>query len=841
MVQKLVLSGSRRRRLMHFSAWAGFCLCAIMALAQDGPRQSPFQSMTVKVRDSANQPIAGAQITVNAHSAVVASSETNPEGNATLSFPVAANVEISVKKEGLEPISRKIALDSLTTDIEITMIPRIEARETVSVQSGDSPSASTVETLAHDSIKEMTNRPANVADALALTPGVLRTPDGIAIAGGDEKHNALIVNSVDSTDPATGQFGLLVPVDSVETLSVAATPFQAQYGNFTAGVVSADTRRGGEKWNFALNDPFPEFRIRSGHLQGLRSATPNVSFGGPVIDQKLYFHQTGQLFLQKNPVLTLPFPFNESRTLIGNFFSQADYVFSPEHTLTGTLQINPQDTTFANLDFFNPQPVTPNVNGMATAVAFTDRLSVAGGILQSTLARQAFEVDVAPQGLSSMVLTPAGNTGNYFGSHDRQSGRIVWGENFSPNAQQFLGAHNFQFGTSATFTVDHGTFNARDVNIESTSGTLLKRIQFVGGDKFSKSDFEFAAFVQDHWTLNARLAFDAGVRMDRQNITDTVRFAPRTGFALTPFKNKSTIIRGGAGVFFDHVPLNVYAFEHYPQQLVTTYDTNGNLLDGPRLFQNLIDITGSRLWLVRRNKPTTRPGDFAPYSVATALELEQRASRLVLLQFKFSYRASHGLITVAPKHFADGGDALLMRDSGSSQYRDFQFTARIAEDRKSKLFVSYVHSKALGSVDALSTYLGDVSFPIVRRRFYTNLAIDTPDRILVWGETPLKWKMKIAPMVEYRTGLPYSQVDAYQNFVGLPNSNRFPSYFSLDTQLIKDVQINPKYAGRFTIRGLNLSNHFNALAVHPNIADPQFGNFFGSYGRRFRLDFDVLF
>jgi hypothetical protein len=540
-------------------------------------------------------------------------------------------------------------------------------------------------------------------------------------------------------------------------------------------------------------------------------------------------------------VLTLPFPFNESRTLIGNFFSQADYVFSPEHTLTGTLQINPQDTRFANLDFFNPQAVTPNVNGMATAVAFTDRLSVAGGILQSTLAREAFEVDVAPQGLSSMVLTPVGNTGNYFGSHDRQSGRIVWGENFSPNAQQFLGAHNFQFGTSATFTGDHGTFNARDINIESTSGTLLKRIQFAGGDKFSKSDFEFAAFAQDHWTLNARLAFDAGVRMDRQNITDTVRFAPRTGFALTPFKNKSTIIRGGAGVFFDHVPLNVYAFEHYPQQLVTTYDTNGNLLDGPRLFQNVIDITGSRLWLVRRNKPTTRPGDFAPYSVATALELEQRASRLVLLQFKFSYRASHGLITVAPKHFADGNDALLMRDSGSSQYRDFQFTARIAEDRKSKLFVSYVHSKALGSVDALSTYLGDVSFPIVRRRFYTNLAIDTPDRILVWGETPLKWKMKIAPMVEYRTGLPYSQVDAYQNFVGLPNSNRFPSYFSLDTQLIKDVQINPKYAGRFTIRGLNLSNHFNALAVHQNIADPQFGNFFGSYGRRFRLDFDVLF
>ena len=31
-----------------------------------------------------------------------------------------------------------------------------------------------------------------------------------------------------------------------------------------------NTRRGGDKWNFELNDPLPEFRIRSLHLRGLR-------------------------------------------------------------------------------------------------------------------------------------------------------------------------------------------------------------------------------------------------------------------------------------------------------------------------------------------------------------------------------------------------------------------------------------------------------------------------------------------------------------------------------------------------------------------------------------------
>jgi hypothetical protein len=51
-----------------------------------------------------------------------------------------------------------------------------------------------------------------------------------------------------------------------------------------------------------------------------------------------------------------------------------------------------------------------------------------------------------------------------------------------------------------------------------------------------------------------------------------------------------------------------------------------------------------------------------------------------------------------------------------------------------------------------------------------------------------------------------------------------------------------KYTLGFSVTGNNLSNHFNALAVHANIiADPINGIFFGNYPRRFRADFDVIF
>jgi len=53
--------------------------------------------------------------------------------------------------------------------------------------------------------------------------------------------------------------------------------------------------------------------------------------------------------------------------------------------------------------------------------------------------------------------------------------------------------------------------------------------------------------------------------------------------------------------------------------------------------------------------------------------------------------------------------------------------------------------------------------------------------------------------------------------------------------------VNPKYAIRLSLASFNLSNHFNPEAVHSNIADPAYGLFFGHRGRRFTMDFDVLF
>jgi hypothetical protein len=104
-------------------------------------------------------------------------------------------------------------------------------------------------------------------------------------------------------------------------------------------------------------------------------------------------------------------------------------------------------------------------------------------------------------------------------------------------------------------------------------------------------------------------------------------------------------------------------------------------------------------------------------------------------------------------------------------------------------------------------------------------------------------RITVAPLVEARSGFPYSIRDVTQAFVGSrnPNDQRFPTYCSLDLELSKAFQLTKKYGVRLSIRGTNLTDHFNPLNVRANLGDPEFGQFLASYPRHLAGGFDIMF
>jgi hypothetical protein len=196
---------------------------------------------------------------------------------------------------------------------EIKIERVLQTHETVNVQATTEDIAeqtsSPGESIKPQEVNESPVRPLTLTDALPLVPGVVLAPNGqTQIEGAGEMHSALVLNSVDSVDPATGRFGLSVPIDVVDSLHVLTSPYLAQYGRFTAGVVTAETRPGGNEWHYDLNDPLPEFRIRSGHVRGLKSATPRISFGGPIVPDRVFFSEVWSLSITRYPSAHYTFP-----------------------------------------------------------------------------------------------------------------------------------------------------------------------------------------------------------------------------------------------------------------------------------------------------------------------------------------------------------------------------------------------------------------------------------------------------------------------------------------------------------------------------------------------------
>ena len=810
-------------------------------------QQGSLAAVRVRAQDETRAPVAGVLIQFFLGRDLVASASTSERGEAELAQVVPGSYQVVASKDGYETLRQNgvVVAGGASVEVEFSLVPKLERQDSVNVDATpDNPveqGASVPAELQHEEIQNLPNKPATVAEVLPLLPGIIRTPDDeIRISGSSEHRSAFIVNSADVTEPATGRFGVSVPVDSVETLNVFKTPYLAQYGRFTAGVVSVETRRGGEKWGFEFNDPLPEFRFRSGHMVGIRDASPRITFNGPLVKNRFYLSQGLEYTLHKVQSRTLPYPYNESKQESTNSFTQLDYVVSPTHLLTGTFHMAPRKTNYVNLEYFNPQPVTPSFSARDYTGTLIDRVTIGSHVLESLFAVKRYGADVWPQGPAEMVLTPTGNQGNYFSEQERHASRVEWLESLSLKPTERIGSHHFKFGSTLTRTGNQGEFLGRPVNIVGTDGSLLRRIEFLNGSPFDRSDVEVGFFGQDHWLISPRVAMDLGLRVERQGITETVRIAPRVGLAWTPFSSQRTVIRGGFGLFYDRVPLNVYAFNRYPEQVITSYGPNGEIVDGPRRFLNVTGQVGpGELPFIVRD---TVSGNFAPYSATWNMEVEHTLFRFLRIRANYLQSNSSGIVLVSPAKLQEQ-DALLESGDGKARYHQLETTARVSLKSGQELLFSYVRSRSQGDLNEFDKYLGNFPSPVVHLNQFTNLPGDTPNRFLTWGVLNFPWKLIVGPLVEYRTGFPYAVLNAAQNYVGVPNSDqtRFPNFFSLDTRVSRDFKVNAKYRVRFTVRGLNLTNHFNPLGVHANIGDPEFGVFFGFYKRRYLVDFDVLY
>ena len=749
----------------------------------------------------------------------------------------AGEYEVTVSLAGFETLVKRLILkrdvaDKL--DFQLVLKKRKETANVTAEPTGVdvSSSSGSTPTLTADILKSAVRLGQDFQEALPLLPGVVRGLDGqIRIKGGRANQTNTLVNTASVSDPFTGQPALHLPVVAVQSVRVLSNPFSAEYGKFSSGVVEVNTRGGTEEWKWLFEDPIPRFRWVNHRPHGVESASPHLTFAGPLKRGKLYLFQSLAYHYDTVRVPSLPDPDNVRVVERANTYTQIDWNLTANHQFTAALTTDPQKTDFANIDTFNPQPVTADYHQRGFFASVTHRwIMASGGFVQTLFAAKRLDAKVFPANPAAggMVLFPEQNSGSFFLQQNRRTRLYQWSQTLHLRPLQSAGRHLLTFGYSYVRSTYRGQISNQPVRVLREDGTLSSAIAYDAALTSRAATNELAFFAQDNWQIHPRFTLDLGMRFDRDSLSaEPLNVSPRAGFVFAPTRDNRTAIRGGFGVFFDKIPINVGIFPEIPAQTITRYAADGStIVNGPATFMHVVATTDGRLRV--------------PYSLGWSLQFDRELRRGLLFRFGYEGREVFREFYVDPHQAPDGSAKLRLFNSGRQSYREYLGMLRWKPVERTTVYASYVYSRARGELNEYNQFFGNFPSPLIRANQFGTMGSDAPHRVLMWGVIGLPHKLEFIPVLDVHTGFPFSRFDQNWNYLGQRNqAGRFPVFVGLDTKIQYPFDFkfhSHRLQFRAGLSVLNVLNHFNPRDVQQHTASPNFGNFYNSVGRRWRIE-----
>jgi hypothetical protein len=754
--------------------------------------------------------------------------QTDNEGKFACNAVPPGSYRISAEATGLAATQNVVVTAATVSEIALEM--KIQAATesttvTASAEPADTTEPSGTNTVGESAVRNMPNIDEQFQSLLPLIPGVVRGPNGlINMKGARTSQNGSLVNSADVTDPATGTTAINIPIDVVSSVHVLSTPYDPEYGKFTGAVSNVETRPGDfNKFRVSAQNLLPRLRRIDGSIMGLAAFTPRITFSGPIVKERVAFTQSFEYRYERDPVDSLPPLQSYNRSENFNSYTQFDVNISQKQTASASFAIFPQRLDYYGLNTFTPQPSTPDLNQRGYQAYLQHRyVTDSADLLTSQVSFRRFDADLVPNSNAPFELLVETTEGGFFNHQDRDTSRTEWEEVFRSHPRHFFGSHELDAGVDFAHSSYDGRQEFLPVQIAGVAGYPLEQIEFGPTSTFSVDQNETAWFVGDKWTVTNRLTFDLGLRFDRDSVTDSVSTAPRAGFILALTKDSKTLLKGGAGLFYDRVPLDIPAFPYLPSRTVSTLDPLGEALSSTE-YANVI-ANGLR----------------NPRSEVWNLEVDRQVTSDFLVRVGYQQRNTVREFFLDPIAYGPTGN-LSLSDRGSDFYKEFQITGRYRIHR-STLNASYVHSRAYGDLNDFNQFFGNDPQAVIQPNQRGRLNFDAPNRVLAWGEIAAPWKLTLAPVVDVHTGFPYSTINQYRDFVGPRNELQLPRFVSTDLQVWREIRlpIKEKHA-RIGLGVFNVFNHPNYRDVQNDVDSYRFGEFFNGVSRAFHGKFVLEF
>jgi len=281
-------------------------------------------SISGTVRDPAGGVMPGTTITLrNVETGIEQATKTNDSGFYAFTTLRLGHYEIEVSRDGFRPYKRTDIVIDLGSALQVDVVLELgEQSQQIMVSDTqmhvDTESTQMGEVVTGVVITAVALNGRSYTDLLALQPGVVpmstQQPDSIVMAGasvaiapsGDlnpgnqsisgqrEDANGFLVNGGDVKEEMNGGTSIVPNLDSIAEFRILTDNFDAEYGNYSGGVVNVVTKSGTN----ALHGSLFEF-LRNTALDARNFFSPERGFyrqnqfggtvGGPIKRTKVFF------------------------------------------------------------------------------------------------------------------------------------------------------------------------------------------------------------------------------------------------------------------------------------------------------------------------------------------------------------------------------------------------------------------------------------------------------------------------------------------------------------------------------------------------------------------------
>jgi Carboxypeptidase regulatory-like domain len=777
--------------------------------------QEPAQISGI-VQDENGQPVAGVEVVLHSPNAgVTERSFTDDLGKFRFDAVVSSPYTLDFNRTGFFRLSG-YALDVKPGSNEITvgLNHEYELRSTLDVLS--TPHEIVPEQMRHEEQLagyEIRENPVpsshNLQNSLPALPQVVQDNTGqLHVAGARSEDTLYLLDDFQLNNPATGTLDARVNVDAVREANMSTGRYGAQFANAGTGVLGLQTDTGDDHWRFRITNFVPSLSTQRGLHLG--NWFPRVNFSGPLKEGRAWFSEAASEQHDFNLVRELPPGSDISEQWSTDNLLRGQYNITRSQALQGNFLYNGSLATRVGLTAFSPASTTLDVHAHRYFVSARDQITINNGLIEIGVASDTNHVDRLPQGTQAYLLTPTGPRGNYFERQIQNSSRWQGLVDAVLSGRQWHGAHELRFGLNIDRTHLDQASDRSPVDVEQTDLTIVRQVTFLGNGSVSISARQTGGFAQDAWQLRRDLILQSSFRVDENDIIGKLNPQPRFILNWIPRRGTSKFSVGW-GFYYQPIYLSLIGQAHDqsrrdvlidPQQS-STVPVLTSFGIGRDLRQPFFEMASAE-WQQQWNGRTS-----------TAVHLMQRTQH-------------HGL------SYEDvSNDPLVrdieLRDRRNDRYDAVEFMVRRTLGEGSDVMVDYTHSRARSN-QIFNYSVGDL---VIARQSGGRLPWDAPNRVISRGAFPTRiWALLFTYFADYHTGFPFSAVNSQYVVVRVPNSYRYPTYFTLNVGAEKRF---PFYGRQWALRlaVINLTGHHSFDTVSNNIDAPNFGTFAGGQSRAF--------